>query len=79
MIASIPRRKVWLAVWLVLMVILLVGLRRRQTSLILLSGILAGMTFQVHGVVGMDIAVLVLIIAAYTIWVARRPRSSGAT
>ncbi len=61
-------------VWMVpAFIAALVGLRRRQTSLILLSGILAGMAFQVHGVVGLHIAVLVLVVAAYTIWVARGP------
>ncbi len=48
-----------------------VGLRRQRSSLVLLSGALAGMAFQVHGVVGMDIAVLVLAVVAYVIWVKR--------
>lgn len=48
------------------------GLRRQRTSLILVGGVLAGLAFQVHGVVGMDIMVLLLGIGAYSLWVTRR-------
>ena len=67
--------------WMVLaFVAVIAGLRIRRTSLILVGGVLAGLALQVTGAVGLHIVALLLGIAIYSLWVARRSvMSAGAS